>query len=433
MKNSNYEDEPMNELDEPRSGIPTLVIVMLELFGLVACVVGGYLVANASTAFAVAALYSVVVLLAESIARHGRREAANRKRVTEAAALAAAEAAIAKRPPLSARNDPRVQDSIPDEAPPEEEFWDKYNPRLEFPLSSVGTFLVHVLIGTLLVFMLWAMEDNDDHSGVGVKMMDVAGMDDFGDGSAGSGGQDDPLVKSDADSMRQDNIASLADPTALPQITEDLKKTLKYIDPSGNLPITAANAVAYDKLSETMKKKLLGGRQGAGSEAGTGFDNSKGQGPGGTGANSTLGRNMRWTLRFRVSSGRDYLSQLQAMHAKLLIPMPDPTKCILIEDIANPNAQKIISENDLGPYADRLKFADSRREAVTAVAGTLGLDFTPKTFFAVFDQEMEADLARKETGYRNRRAEDIEETVFKVTVRGGEYEVVVDEQKAKSR
>ena len=42
-----------------------------------------------------------------------------------------------------------------------------------------------------------------------------------------------------------------------------------------------------------------------------------------------------------------------------------------------------------------------------------------------------AELSRKEQNYRNRRAEDIEETVFRVVVRGGNYEIVVDDQTAK--
>jgi hypothetical protein len=329
-------------------------------------------------------------------------------------------------------DDPEVQ-TLEAEGPPEEEFWDRYNKRLEFPLATVATVFAHVLIGTLLVFILLKMENTDDKSSVTEKFMAIGGLDDKGDGSEGSGGTEDPLVKSDANSFNKSTVESLANPDDLPKVTEDLQKTIKYLDPTGNLPISASNAVAFNSLSESMKKKLLGGRQGSGNEAGTGNDGSKGGGPGGTGANSTLGRNMRWTLRFKVSSGRDYLEQLKAMEAKVLVPMPGSNKLILIENLANPSAQKAVNEDQLGPYADLLKFGDSRREAVTAVSQTLGLDFTPKTFFAMFSKNMESELADLEKRFRNRRAEDIEETVFRVIVRGGSYEVVVDEQKMKSR
>jgi hypothetical protein len=343
------------------------------------------------------------------------------------------DAELDEMPPLDPSDDPRTKDGAPVEGPPDEDYWEKYNRRLEFPLSSVATVLLHVLVGALLIFILLEMENTEDHSSVNQKFMAVSGMDDFGDGSAGSGGTDDPLVKLNQDEGRKSLEDTLADPNMLPEVRDEIKKTVKFIDPSGNLPITASNAAAINNLTDNLKKQLVGGRQGSGTEPGTGFDGSKGKGPGGTGANSTLGRNMRWTLRFKVTSGRDYLAQLKAMNAKLLIPVPGQDKCILIENIDNPDAKRVVTDKELGPYGDLLKFADSRREAVGAVAGALGLDFTPKTFFAVFTKEMESDLADKEKNYRNRRAEDIEETVFRVTVRGGSYEVVVDEQKAKGR
>ena len=43
----------------------------------------------------------------------------------------------------------------------------------------------------------------------------------------------------------------------------------------------------------------------------------------------------------------------------------------------------------------------------------------------------EDELARKETAYRNRRSDDIEETVFQVTVRGGGYDLLVYDQTPK--
>ena len=56
---------------------------------------------------------------------------------------------------------------------------------------------------------------------------------------------------------------------------------------------------------------------------------------------------------------------------------------------------------------------------------------TPTAFWAFFPKELEEKLARMETGYRNRRSEDIEETIFRVTIRGGSYELVVDDQRIK--
>jgi len=116
------------------------------------------------------------------------------------------------------------------------------------------------------------------------------------------------------------------------------------------------------------------------------------------------------------------------MKAKILVPIPGTDKCILIADLNNPSDQKTV---DPAQFSDLLKFVDSRAEAVNGVVGSLGLTIQPRSFCAVFTKEEEARLAKMETSYRNRRAEDIEETIFKVTVSGGEPIVIVDEQKVK--
>lgn len=316
--------------------------------------------------------------------------------------------------------------------PPEEEFWDKYNRRMEFPLATVATVFLHVLVGAILVYILVGlMESGEDRSGPDLKLMQVGGIDDAGEGSAGSGGQADPDVVRDVDPY---TAAREVLPT--PQAINDAKKDVQKIvldDAQGKLPVAAPNAAAYSQLDDTVRKKLLGvgGQKGDGNQPGKGFDGTAGAGPGGTGADSTRARGLRWVLRFRVAGGRDYIDQLRAMRAEILIPLPpDDKKCILIPDLTNPSAQRVATDADLKRLASKIQFADSRRDQVREVANSLGVPVTgqPKTFWAFFPKELEEELARKETSYRNRRAEDIEETIFRVTIRGGSYELVVDDQ-----
>jgi hypothetical protein len=124
---------------------------------------------------------------------------------------------------------------------------------------------------------------------------------------------------------------------------------------------------------------------------------------------------------------------LQGLGAKILIPIPGEEKCILISDLSKPDERRILSADQLGEYGNLIKFWDSRRDAVGGVAGALGLDFRPTSFCAVFSKDFENDLDRQEKNYRSRRPEDIEETIFRVTLAGGGYEVVVDEQKVRRR
>ena len=227
----------------------------------------------------------------------------------------------------------------------------------------MGAVLVHVLGPALLIFILVGlMPHGDDKGGVPVKLVALDGLDDSGDGSSGSGGVEDPFIKADGDPDKA--LDSLVDPAKLPDVKENMQKTIKYLDPTGNLPISDANAAAYSSLNESVRKKLLGQRQGSGNEEGSGFDGSKGKGPGGTGADSTLGRNMRWVLRFKVDSGRDYLSQLKVMKAELLVPKLNSEQCVLVADLSNFSNQSIASDDDMKRLSRKIKFSDGRREAV---------------------------------------------------------------------
>jgi hypothetical protein len=327
------------------------------------------------------------------------------------------------------------QEPDPVAGPPEEEFWDKYNRRMEFPLATVATILLHVLVGAILVYVLVGlMESDEDRSNPPLQLTAVGGLGDTGDGSAGSGGQEDPDLIRDVDPFK---AAERVLPTMkeLNDAKADVKQTVLN-DPNGNLPVAAPNAAAYSQLDKSIRDKLLGvgAQKGEGNQPGQGFDGTPGKGPGGTGADSTRARGLRWVLRFRVTGGRDYLDQLKAMRAEILVPLPpDDKKCVLVPDIDNPGSQRVATDADLRRLAGKIQFSDTRAAQVRDVVNTLGIQTAgqPKTFWAFFPKDLEEELARKETGYRNRRAEDIEETVFSVTIRGGSYEIVVVDQVAK--
>ena len=44
---------------------------------------------------------------------------------------------------------------------PSEAFWEKYNKRLEFPLSTVSAILLHVLIGAVIVFGIFRLMNTE--------------------------------------------------------------------------------------------------------------------------------------------------------------------------------------------------------------------------------------------------------------------------------
>ena len=283
--------------------------------------------------------------------------------------------------------------------PPPEEFWECYNRRLEFPLSTVSAVLIHVLIGGLIIFGIFHLMDTEaDRSNVAMKPADIMGLDEAGMGSEGGGGTpEDAIIRSKDDGARA-AIESLPDPKKLPEIKENIRKSILNIDPSGNLPISDSNAAALASLEKSMREKFLGAREGSGEGQGSGYESSKGKGPGGTGADSTLGRNMRWVLRFKVSGGHDYVEQLKSMGAVLLFPRPEDGKQCIYYSLGNsmdgaPRDGGLADDRLLSALANKIRFSDARRDAVQGVAGAVGLDFTPRTFWAFFPKSLEDELA----------------------------------------
>ncbi|AWM36280.1 hypothetical protein GobsT_59350 [Gemmata obscuriglobus] len=315
---------------------------------------------------------------------------------------------------------------------PEEEFWERYNRRLEFPLAAVAAVLLHVIVFVVLVFGLLSLMSGTQTPDPKLELVEVAGWDPSGLGSAGSGGNPDPNIIKDVSPEQ-----ALRDVLPTPQAIAEAKEKIQKIvldDPSENIPISPQNLGKYSQLDDELRKKLLGNgsQKGSGPGAGRGDSGDPGAGPGGTNADSTRARGLRWVLRFQVANGRDYLEQLRAMGAEILVPLPPNDKeSILFPDLNKPSQKRTATDDDFRRLARKIQFGDTRRDAVVGVVGALGLDVTPKTFFAFFPKELEEQLARLETGFKGRRSEHIEETIFRVTVRGGRHEFVVEEQTAK--
>ena len=313
----------------------------------------------------------------------------------------------------------------------EEDVWERYNKRMEFPLAAVAAVFFHVVVFAVLIFVLVGLMGGEDRSGPELKLMRVGGLDDTGEGSAGSGGQENPEREADV------NPATAAEkafptPEALNEAKADLSK-LVLEDPNGKLPISAQAAEAFKDIDKSIAEKLLGigGKKGSGPGAGSGDDGTPGKGPGGTGADSTRARGLRWVLRFKIAGGSDYVDQLKAMGAEVLIPLTSDRDCILIPDLGNPAAQKVANDTDFRRLASKIQFSDNRPAQVRDVLGTLGVKApgNPKAFWAFFPKDLEDELSRMETNYLNRRAEEIEETIFQVTaVRGEKPKIKVVDQ-----
>ncbi len=316
--------------------------------------------------------------------------------------------------------------------PPPTAFWSKYNRQSEFALGFMFSTFIHVLFGAAqVVGVYYVIYANSQSEPLPVKTISLdGGPDEAGLGAAGSGGQPEPVAEGSSNPLKtpQDALPAVR---PLPEIREEITKAIQVENPESNLPIAPANAKALAALDQVFRDKALGlgARKGATDNPGTGDTGQPGAGNGGSGPNTPRARSLRWVIKFRTASGRDYLDQLAAMGAVVIVPVPRADHWLVFDNPKVATGRRGGAEDD-AKFAQQIRFGDERPSSVEAVAEALKLDFTPRSFWAVFPKGLEEELADKERRYRGRRSEDIEETVFQVTIRGGSYEIVVYDQKA---
>ena len=309
---------------------------------------------------------------------------------------------------------------------PDPKFWQKYSPRLEFPISLVlSVFLLTVLFSVLVGFMLLGIGDGPQKKVPQFSMID-GGKDDDGDGSKGSagGGTDAP------EKVAPVPVAEQPTDQPMPEVKLPDTQVKPEVTPEADAgPTTPAESQGLSALEEKLKTMLPGtpGQTGGGKG---GADN--GTGPGGTGADATLRRSLRWTINFRTADGRDYANQLNALGAVVLIPDPsDPVKKHLVSDLKNPRKTSVATDAEMAKFVGQVQFYDSKPESVRQIGELVGLPFRPTAFWAIFPKGLEAEMASLEAGYKGRRAADIEQTRFAVAVVGGRYQLTVADQTMK--
>ena len=315
--------------------------------------------------------------------------------------------------------------------PGEETFWQAHSPRFEMPISFTTSALIMAGLFALMLGIYFVANSGEKQDSVPIALSD-AGFDDEGAGSEGGGGVPDPIAIGFTPPSEKD-VQNLPHPEDIPEVQKDIEDKLKLEDPNSFTPLTTNKAAEYSTFAQAARDKLLGLGSQRGTPGGEGSgDDKKGTGPGGTGASSTRARSMRWVMRFSTRSGRDYLDQLAGLKAVVVIPIPpDGKTAYVFRDLLNPKPGTYVEEKEWTKLAGQIQFCDYKKTSVTEVASALNLNFTPASFWAFFPKDLEGELSRLEVAYGNKQAEQIEETVFEVTVRGGSSQIVVASQKLK--
>jgi len=318
-----------------------------------------------------------------------------------------------------------------DTEPGDATFWQTHSARFEMPISFTTSALIMAGLFALILGIYFAATREEQQGSVPIALTDQ-GFDDEGAGSEGGGGQPDPIAIGFTPPTEKDT-QTLPHPEAIPEIQKDINEKLQIEDPNAFTPLSMNKAAEYSTFDKSVIDKLTGIGSQRGTPGGPGSgDDSKGTGPGGTGASATRARSMRWVMRFSTRSGRDYLDQLAALKAVVVVPIPpDGKTAYVFRDLINPKPGTYVEEKEWTKLAGQIQFCDYKKTSVTEVSSALNLNFTPASFWAFFPKDLEGELSRLEVAYGNKQPEQIEETVFEVTVRGGSSQVVVASQKLK--
>lgn len=307
--------------------------------------------------------------------------------------------------------------------PPDESFWRKHNGNLEMPTSLLLSLLI--LSGAFATFaflMLYAIGRAPEKPAPTISLVDGGGSGNGGLGSKDAGESGSGLVKTDPTTPRDAIAPPEPAATALPEVTS-------APDPSPTVdvgrPTRTAAESTYGELANQVTQKMTAGQLGKGNSRGQSGE-GPGGGPLGTGADLTKQRSLRWVMKFDTFGGRDYLDQLHALGAVILVPVPgSPEQFYLFRDLKNPRPGTKATDAEMLAYESQVTFSDAALDTLAKLAPALNLNFTPTVFHAVFPKGVEIDLAEKERAYRGLRPDQIGTTQFRVVQSGGAYRMQV--------
>ena len=274
-----------------------------------------------------------------------------------------------------------------------------------------------------------------------VQFADAGGggsKDGSGDGPGGEHKPPEEGVKSDK--PNEGNTDKPAERVALNPV-EMQKATQEFSAPDARyIQEGPESTKTFLDLDKDLRDKLRDGinpskgNGGTGKDGGTGSGKDKGVGTGtgeGTGRmlNEREKRMLRWSMKFNMRNGADYLRQLNALGAILAVPVGPNGQFKVIRDLSRPHPPLL--DEDLSQI-QRIWWIDDNPRSVESLMAAMGYsNLRPSRVVAFIPPELEEELAKKELDFKGLKEDQIYETKFDVFVGGAKgYDVrVMDQQK----
>jgi hypothetical protein len=325
--------------------------------------------------------------------------------------------------------------------PPDERFWKRYSPHHEFPLSSVSSIALHILLLGLLALgarlaYLWGMGATAPQvlsEGVNVKIGGGGGPK---GGKVPGPGQNQNLpgerTEEKKDTTEKEPETVKLDPSQIASIPREIQEdpvAKRYIA-RGNKNVSVLrdmNTEAGQMLRRGVKEESGMGKDGPGRDGGKDGGKDKGMGDAsGPGTSAKLNerekRMLRWVMSFNTRGGgpTEYFKQLSSLGAVIAIPDGKGYKIVYYP----PGAPKVKSVEEL----NRIYWKDYDRNSVGQMMRSLGIRAMPDHFVAFMPQELEEHLFKMELDQarsRGKTIDDVDETRFEVLPGGKGYKAVL--------
>jgi hypothetical protein len=297
--------------------------------------------------------------------------------------------------------------------PPPEEFWQRYSPHHEFPLSSITSATLHLLVIALLLLGAWVairLGFGNQREEIPIVFLEIS--EGTPNGAADRKGIGEGLTREEVGMNPTRPVEpvelvelpeSNLDPIHLPKYKDDEGKRL--IDPGAVNP----SFERIKQLDKEIREKLTFGLGGRGARNG-----SPNGSPDGKQLSRRIKRLLRWTMIFNTRDGNDYATQLDALGAILAVPDPVGKEYQVIRDLKTRPVQGKVE--DLATI-QRIYWIDDKPDSVAGLARALDMKTRPRHIFAFFPIELEDKLAQLERDYGGLKEDDIAETRFEI-VRG---------------
>ncbi len=337
-------------------------------------------------------------------------------------------------PPTATASSNSTPTTTPPRLPPDEQFWQRYSPHHEFPLSSVISAGLHIVVVALLLLAAWVALYfvNQANKPLPVEAVEY----DRGGGGGNARGVGDLPGKNSAAPLPEDTGNQQENPNPTPPEVKFNDLKVGDVDPlqvaikdeSGQTAVAVSDDVRQrlESLNQDIRKQLTKGlapakgESGSGTGGGNGTGHGKANGPGTGDAKGKLDRRtkrvLRWSMIFNTESGEDYLRQLANIKpgggAILAVPQPpNGTSFMVLRDLHKRPATGAVEDIS---KIHRIYWVDDKPESVAGLARALGLPAVPPYIVAFFPEELEQQLAKLEHDHKGLGEDEIEETKFSV-------------------